>query len=428
MVENRGDGQMDIGIELYRTRPDYVVYVPKSTDGSTGDTGNEHFLVFDGPDGSLMAVWTQSTREGMQDQRIVFSRSDDGGQTWATPRQIAGADLGSGKKMASWGFPMVSKSGRVYVLYNRHVGVNDIFSHTTGRMEGIYSDDAGRTWSDEQPIPMPRSKWDHPDPSVPPNWIVWQKPLRLSEGKYFAGFTRWISPAVRPPAPIKVWWAEASVVEFMRFENLDVDPEPGDLEVRYFMANDEALQVGLIGYPEVSVVQEPSLVRLPDSRLFCAMRTTTGHPYYTVSEDEGCTWRAPEPIRYHDGGALLLHPCSPCPMYEVGEGEYIFLYHNHDGHFEGYGPEDTSFHRRPICMARGQFRAHAHQPVWFSEPKILMDNGGVPLGYGQGRCDLAMYASVTMDDGVLVLWYPDRKFFLLGKRIPPELLSDMEVP
>ena len=46
-----------------------------------------------------------------------------------------------------------------------------------------------------------------------------------------------------------------------------------------------------------------------------------------------------------------------------------------------------------------------------------MDNDGVPLGYGAGRCDLAMYASVTIRDGVPVLWYPDRKFFLLGKRL-----------
>ena len=43
--------------------------------------GNEHFLVFDGPDGSLMAVWTQSTREGAGDHRIVFSRSEDEGVT-----------------------------------------------------------------------------------------------------------------------------------------------------------------------------------------------------------------------------------------------------------------------------------------------------------------------------------------------------------
>ena len=49
-------------------------------DGEAADTGNEHFLVFDGPDGSLMAVWTQSSVENYSaampaDQHIAFARS-----------------------------------------------------------------------------------------------------------------------------------------------------------------------------------------------------------------------------------------------------------------------------------------------------------------------------------------------------------------
>jgi hypothetical protein len=49
--------------QLHITKPDYVVFVPAVTDSAVSDTGNEHFLVFDGPDGSLMAVWTQSSVE-----------------------------------------------------------------------------------------------------------------------------------------------------------------------------------------------------------------------------------------------------------------------------------------------------------------------------------------------------------------------------
>jgi len=46
--------------------------------------------------------------------------------------------------MASWGFPLVSNSGRIYVIYNQRIGVNDLFTHTTGLMAGIHSADAGR--------------------------------------------------------------------------------------------------------------------------------------------------------------------------------------------------------------------------------------------------------------------------------------------
>ena len=415
---------LDLNLELRKTNPDFVVYVPASADGSTGDTGNEHFLVFDGPDRSLMAVWTQSTFEGKPDQRIVVSKSIDAGQTWRPPRVIAGPDPEKGVSMASWGFPMVSRSGRIYVLYNRHTGRNDIFTHTTGLMAGVWSDDAGETWSQEQVVPMPKSLWDNPDPAMPANWIVWQKPLRLSQGKYFAGFTRWVSPAVRPPTPINVWWAHASVVEFMRFENLDDDPEVRRLAVSWFARGRDALQVGLIGHPGVSVVQEPSIVKLPDGRLFCVMRTTTGHPYCTVSEDEGVSWRKPESLARFDGGAPFLHPCSPCPIYRAAEGEYVFFLHNHDGHFDGWTPKDTTRHRRPVCLARGLHRPGAVQPVWVSEPVFFMDHGGVPIL----RADLAMYASVTYDAEGMILWYPDRKFFLLGRRIPREMLDAIDVP
>ncbi len=412
---------IDLQRELARTRPDYVVYVPASADGSTHDTGNEHFLVFDGPDGSLMAVWTQSTFEGRPDQRVVFSRSPDEGRSWEGPKVLAGA-------MAGWQFPMVSRSGRIYVLYSRHVGVNDVFTHTTGLMAGIYSDDAGATFSPEQIIPMPPSRWDNPDPAVPANWIVWQKPLRLSEGKYFVGFTRWVSPAVRHAPPVDHWTGQESVVEFMRFENLDDDPAPGDLAVSYFAGDDEALRVGFRGHPEVSVAQEPAVVPLPDGRLFVVMRTAAGSPYYSVSGDGGERWSQPKVLRQYDDAPALLHPCSPCPMYTLSPGRYIFLYHNHDGHFRQWGPLDSADHRRPVMVALAEHRPHAAQPVWFSPPKLLMDNDGVRLGAGRGRADLAMYASFTIRHGRGVLWYPERKFFLLGKRIAPAWLADLTVP
>jgi len=419
---------MDIEIELRRTNPDYVVYVPRSLDGSTCDTGNEHFLVFDGPDGSLMTVWTQSTVEGQPDQRIVFSRSDDEGETWTPPRVIAGPAPHAEGKMASWGFPLVARSGRIYVIYSRHTGVNDLFTHTTGLMAGLYSDDAGDTWSEPQTIPMKRSKWDDPDPAVPANWIVWQKPERLSEGRYFAGFTRWVSPAVRHAPPVDHWTAHESVVEFMRFENIDDDPQPQDVQVSFFMSDGQALRVGFPGHPQVSVLQEPSVVALPHGRLFAAMRSPRGNPHYSVSEDHGRTWREPRVMLRHDAGPAMLHPCSPCPIYALGGGRYIFLHHNHDGHFEKWGPLDTSDHRRPVTVALGQYRPEADQPVWFSEPKLLMDNDGVRIGYGRGRADLAMYASFTTRRGNRVLWYPERKFFLLGKRITEDFLADLSVP
>jgi hypothetical protein len=421
--------------ELGVTKPDFVVFVPGVTDTDVSDTGNEHFLVFDGPDGSLMAVWTQSSAESQPDQHIAFARSTDEGKTWSPPRIIAGPKKPGDGHMASWGYPLVSKSGRVYVLYSQHIGKSDNFVHHTGWLHGIHSDDNGQTWSRPRNIPLARSLRDNPDTNMPPNMLCWQKPLRLGkDGKYFAGFTRWTSFAVRKN-PTKAWISADSRVEFMRFENVDDNPAVQDLKIHWFAANDKALAVPFPGHPEVSACQEPTVVKLPDGRLFCVMRTASGSPFWSVSADVGETWTPPRRLLRKDGGEPLLHPLSPCPMYDVGgntagSGRYVLFIHNHDGHYQGYGPTDSGFHRRPICLVPGRFRPGADQPVWFDEPKFFMDHKGVSLGKPgtNGRLDLALYSSFTVRQGQAVLWYPERKFFLLGRKITPEFFADTKLP
>ena len=51
----------------------------------------------------------------------------------------------------------------------------------------------------------------------------------------------------------------------------------------------------------------------------------------------------------------------------------------------------------------------------------------MPAGV-QNRVEMGTYDSLTEHDGKRILWYPDRKHFLLGKEITDEWLSDMEVP
>ncbi|OHE79585.1 MAG: hypothetical protein A2107_12005 [Verrucomicrobia bacterium GWF2_62_7] len=421
-----------IPAQLRITKPDFVVFVPEVTDAGVNDTGNEHFLVFDGPDGSLMAVWTQSSVENYSaempaDQHIAFARSDDKGVTWSKPRIIAGPKKAGDGHMASWGYPLVSKRGRIYALYSQHIGKFDSFFHHTGWLHGIYSDDNGQTWSKPQNVPVARSINDNPDTAMPPNMLCWQKPLRLGkDGRYFAGFTRWTSFAVRKN-PTKSWMSADARVEFMRFENVDDNPEPSQLKISWFASNEKALAVPFPGHLEASACQEPTIVKLPDNRLFCVMRTASGSPFWSISADIGETWTQPRRLLRKDGGEPLLHPLSPCPMYdmggnEAGSGRYALFIHNHDGHYKQYGPADSGFHRRPIYIVAGRFQAGADQPIWFDEPRFFMDHDGVSLGKPgtRGRLDLALYSSFTVRDSQSVLWYPERKFFLLGRIIGNE--------
>jgi hypothetical protein len=394
----------DLLTERDRTHPDYVVYTPGSLDGSTHDTGNEHFFVFDGPDGSLLAIWSQSTQEHQPDHRAVIARSDDGGVSWSQPQRIAGTD----EHPASWVFPVVSTRGRIYAFYQGK-------THADHSWQGglcKYSDDAGRTWSQQGTVPAPGTLG-----------LIWQRPMRLSQGKPFAGFTRGIPKGVLPPQPIKSWVANPSVVGFVRFENIDEHPDPPDVKLAFFCSGDDALKVGMQGYPHHPVAQEPSIVLLPDGRLFCVMRTIAGSPYYSISADEGLNWSTPQVLRLCDEGEPLLHPLSPCPIYPTAQDDYFMLIHNHDR----WQIVDGNLGRRPLCIVRGEFRAGADQPIWFSKPQFFMDTDGVAIGYENRVDGLAMYSSVTHSDGQTTLWYPDRKLFLLGRVIRRDMLDAMAI-
>ena len=127
------------------------------------------------------------------------------------------------------------------------------------------------------------------------------------------------------------------------------------------------------------------MVKLPDGRLFCVMRTAAGSPYWSVSADLGETWAQPRRLLRKDGGQPVRQPLSPCPMYDVGgneagSGRYALFIHNHDGHYKNYSPTDTGYNRRPIYLVPGRFKAGADQPVWFDEPKLFMDHDWRELG------------------------------------------------
>lgn len=423
--------RVDLEVEIGRTRPDYVVYAPKKADGSEFDAGNEQLMVFDGPGGMLMAVWTQSSYESAGDHRIMFSRSADAGRSWTPPRMLAGAPRpGAAEKQASWGIPLVSKSGRIYVIYNQYTGVIDYHHQMTGTMCGVYSDDGGDSWSAPGELASPRSRrYDHPDRGVPPNWIVWQRPDRDDTGCYYVGLTRWVSPqvAARVETEQPAFHNAECVAEFLRFLNVDDDPEIADLSYRLINADDRALRIPYWSAPEVSVCQEPSVVLLPDGRYFAAMRSMTGYIWYSVSAD-GDRWCPPRPLRRSDYGDVIRAPLCCTPIYRLRDGRYILIHQDNNA---GIGvrtpPAVTPESRHPACIALGEFRPDADQPIFFSASKPFMDNDGVKLGPLQ-RLDCGVYPSMTYTGGCDVLWHPDRKFFLLGKRIDAAVLAGLVVP
>ena len=173
---------------------------------------------------------------------------------------------------------------------------------------------------------------------------------------------------------------------------------------------------------------------LPDGRLLVVMRTFTGHPYFSVSEDDGATWRDPKPLQYRDGGNTVNHPISPCPLFKLVDGRFLLVYHNNDGTLgshsqwtKSWKTNEANYIRRPTFITLGEFRPQARQPIWFSPPVQILDTDGVIVG-PKKTAEVGTYPSLTEWRGRRTLWYPDRKYYLLGRYLPDELLGQMKVP
>jgi len=431
--------------EWKRTEPDIVVYLPQQENGF--DSVNQHFLVTTTPSGAWIAIWTQGADEGEPNQSVVCSRSTDGGATWTEPVLIDGPPAAGDRSfrapdrrtgvwkaadtspeedarhagIASWGFPLVvPQLGRIYCFYCKNEGVAEYRYDLCGVLRGRWSDDDGVTWS-EEPVDLPirRTVLDHPDPKFPINWIVFTIPYVTSQNEVIAPFTRWPSREAPRPTGAECW--------FLRFDNILTEPDPNKLTTTTLPDGERGLRVPTFDDPLNSFAEEPAMVELSDGRFYCVMRTAVGYVAYSVSDDRGHTWTTPAPL-YRDGESeLMLNPVVPCPIYKLNDGRYILLYYNnngdaHGGHFPcGYSCFRTNRYPAFISVGRENPGSVA-QPIRFGPPRIIVNSDGHAIGPG-ARTDDATYPSLLQDGDDRILFYPDRKHFLVGKCLTNDWLK-----
>ena len=403
--------------DILVNKPDYVVFVPKQPraqekrdPAKPGDTYNDHFQVICNPSNQhLYAFWTQASREADIDQHIAFSKSVDKGATWTPPVVLAGSpNKKNPALLASWQQPMLSRSGRLYCLWNQQTTSR---GPHCGMMFGAFSDDDGETWSAPKLVPFTeRMDADPADGRIPPSWCNWQRPIRLGEGgKYFVGCSRHGKAPYDERGGCKI--------EFWQFENIDDNPPVQDIRIKYLSTNRNALSAKSLEDAGGFRASEPALeeaapVKLPDGRLFALMRSSVGSPVWVQSRDGGATWSAPKILKDADGKPYL-HPRSPCPMYdwkgpEAGSGKYFALVHQT---FDFNEPKRNAYqHRGPLYLIAGEFDPAGEQPVKFKAPKLFAPRKG-------GN---SFYTSYCIVDGKGVLWYNDCKFYLCGRVVGPE--------
>ncbi len=415
--------------EVMRTRPDYRIYVPAEESEGKLDGGHECLSVVQTRAGELLAFWIQTSREGAPNGRYVMSRSGDGGRTWSPVQVLFGGDYDplTGRNKIHYARTFQNANGKLYMILNKSLGVLDPLENGIWYM--TCSRDHGQTWTEPVMLPgnPPKFKdYDNDDPEIPPGWLTYDSPVRMSNGKYIGGITHWLSATKEKP--YDNWCQKESVCEVYLIENLDDDPVPGEVKIRWTAVGEKAFRAPSRGKPENTVAQEPTFIELPDHRIVCIFRTNAGCPYYTISGDFGETWGEVAPLRYGDGLPPLMHPRSPCPCFSLENGEYVIFIHNHDGNFGPWNMGNTCEHRRPLYMCRAIFDSDSKQPLRFSVPMLVMDNDGIPAGHSSKLVDIALYGSLLKINGKWVLWYPDRKHFLLGKVLDMETFNKLCFP
>jgi len=418
--------------EHLRSNPDFIVFLPNPNDPSEHE--NQHFNVVVTPEGTFLAFWTQGSRESDPDQRTVMSRSTDRGRTWSPYVVIDGPtpDDDPGVGLASWEFPIIAPGvlpdggTRIWCFYTKNIGIQDVRTADTGVMRARWSDDDGLTWSEQtHDFPIPKTAIAHPDPKVPSTWIVYQTPRPTPEGAILAPFTHWASRAYDTETHMLMLTSESW---FFRFENILTESDPDRIEMTLWPRTpdgryDHGIRVLSPERPGISVCQEPTVCTLSNGRLVCVMRTYTGEIWFSTSDDDGRTWSEADVLRQEPGGAPLLNPVAPCPMYPLSDGRFLLVFYNNDGTVNGgNGPADGKKNRTPAWYTVGVETDDAHQPIRFGEPRVLLSNDCVVAG-PSGRTEIASYPSFFEYDGTRYFWYPDRKHFLLGKIITDEMLD-----
>src|ERR1035438_1794502 len=239
----------------------------------------------------LCALTTGSGVEGEPGQHIVATISRDQGATWSPLIDIEPAN----GPEASWVMPLITPYGRVYVFYTynkdnlrRVEGCNSpAFAKrvdTLGYYAFKYSDDNGRTWSNERNyIPMRLMRIDRENLYAGKVLFFWGvgKPI-VDRGKMWFGF-----------AKVGKWGNPGGMVEsqgcFIRSDNIFTVPDSSKIEFTLLPDGDEGLRA-----PKGPVSDEANLVALSDGSLYATYRTIDGYNCQAYSRDGGHKWTPSE--------------------------------------------------------------------------------------------------------------------------------------
>ena len=324
----------------------------------------------------LCVLTTGSGHEGQPGQHVVALRSTDLGRTWSAPVALEPAD----GPEASYAVLLKVPYGRVYCFYNHNTdNLRGVIADDPPFRGGIcrrvdslghfvfkYSDDHGRTWSEERhDVPIREMAIDRENPYQGRVQFFWNvgKPF-VHEGRGYV--------SVHKVGGFGAGFFTRSEGVLVSSANICTERDPRLISWETLPDGDRGLRTPPGGG---TIAEEQSYSVLSDGSFYSVYRTVDGHPACCYSRDRGHTWTVPRYKRYADG-RLIKHPRAANFAWKCGNGSYLYWFHNHGGN----GYED----RNPVWLSGG---VEADSPdgriIRWSQPEILLydDDPFVRMSY-----------------------------------------------
>jgi hypothetical protein len=345
-------------------------------------------------DGWLCCMTTAQGREGSATQTVVTMRSSDQGKTWGKPVPLEKA----GGPEASYGVLLKVPTGRIYCFYNFNAAnVREVKTETGGALKRVdslgeyvfrYTDDDGNTWSaDRFTVPVREFACDKNNVYGGKVRFFWNvgKPLLVvgddAKRPNWPGGPAAVLTLHKVGAMGAGFFAQSEGA-FLRSDNILTEKDASKVTFTTLPDGDVGLKAPKGGG---RIAEEQSLVQLTDGSLVCVYRTVDGHPAFSTSRDGGKTWADPDYLRYSPDGRKVKHPRAATFVWPVGDGRYLYWFHNHSPtaaqRKSGWDPYSD---RNPVWVCAGrEIDTKAGKQIAWSEPEVLLydDDPFVRMSY-----------------------------------------------
>lgn len=345
----------------------------------------------------LCCITTGAGHEGQGGQHVITTRSTNLGETWSDPVDVEPAD----GPEASYACLLKVPSGRVYCFYNHNTdNIREVDADPRGlpgyegpepypdgkvrRMDSLghfvfrYSDDNGRSWSDERyEIPIRETEIDRTNVTGGKIRFFWNvsSPF-IHDG---AGYV-----SLHKVGGFGPGFFVRNEGVLLRSPNILTEADPAKLQWETLPDGEVGLRAPEGGRP---VSSEHAYVSLSDGSIYSVYRTIDGYPACSYSRDGGHTWSAPGYATYREG-RRMKNPRAANFAWRLADGTYLYWFHNHGGPLvpelmkrnAAYAYE----HRNPVWLAWGR---EADGPdgrvIEWSEPEIVLydDDPKIRMSY-----------------------------------------------